>query len=232
VHPAAVQAIRDEGGSVTHVAGNYDDAVHAAAHAVDGDAVLVQDMAWDGYEDIPGWIVDGYTTLFTELDDQLRGRGIAPPDLVVVPAGVGSLLQAALTHYRSGDAPAGTTVLSVEPRSAACVMASVTAGRPVTVPTSVTSMAGLNCGTVSSLAWPYIRPGLDACVAVDDAEVADAARELAEHGVDAGPCGAAPLAALHAVHGGLTGTVVLLVTEGTAANPGLDDVSREPPRSS
>jgi diaminopropionate ammonia-lyase len=91
-------------------------------------------------------------------------------------------------------------------------------------------MAGLNCGTVSSLAWPYIRRGLDACVAVSDAEVADAARELAEHGVHAGPCGAASLAALHAIHDGdgaglgLTpaSTVVLLVTEGTAANPGLD----------
>lgn len=136
---------------------------------------------------------------------------------VVVPAGVGSLLQAALTHYRGVDARPGTTVVSVEPRSAACVLASVAAGRLVTIPTGVTTMAGLNCGTVSSLVWPFIRPGLDGCVAVDDPEVADAARELAAHGVDAGPCGAAPLAALDAVEA--TGTVVLLVSEGSAANP-------------
>jgi len=58
VPAAAVRAIRDEGADVTHIAGNYDDAVRAAAvHAADDDAaVLVQDMAWDGYEDIPGWI--------------------------------------------------------------------------------------------------------------------------------------------------------------------------------
>ena len=64
-------------------------------------------MAWDGYEDVPGWIVDGYTTLFTEIDGQLEDQGITRPDLVVVPAGVGSLLQAALTHYRSRPAPSG-----------------------------------------------------------------------------------------------------------------------------
>ena len=101
-------------------------------------------------------------------------------------------------------------------------------------------MAGLNCGTVSSLAWSCIRPGLDACVAITDAEAATAARELAGHGVQAGPCGAASLAALRAIArpgpdgrpapdglpslGHLIGpasTVVLLVTEGAAANPGL-----------
>jgi len=144
---------------------------------------------------------------------------------VLVPAGVGSLLQAALSHYRSDDAAPGTVVVSVEPRSAACVLASVAAGHPVTVATGTTVMAGLNCGTVSSLAWPYISRGLDACVAVDDAEALDAARELAEHGVDAGPCGAATLAALHRIRADAAreltpeSTVVLLVTEGSAANP-------------
>jgi diaminopropionate ammonia-lyase len=221
VHPAAVQAIRDEGATVTRVPGGYDAAVRAASRAADADdaTVLVQDLAWDGYEQVPGWIVDGYTTLFAEIDEELTR-----PDLVIVPAGVGSLLQAALTHYRSGTAPSGTAVVSVEPRSAACVQASVIAGRPVTVATGVTSMAGLNCGTVSSLAWPYILHGLDACVTVGETEVADAARELARYGVDAGPCGAAALAALHAADLGLdhTSTVVLLITEGAEANPGLD----------
>ena len=102
-------------------------------------------------------------------------------------------------------------------------------------------MAGLNCGTVSSLAWPYIHRGLDACVAVSDAAAAAAARELAEHGVHAGPCGAAALAALHAIGDsdgaglpraarGLTpaSTVVLLVTEGAAANPGLSGDTTPP----
>jgi diaminopropionate ammonia-lyase len=199
--------------------------------------VLVQDTAWDGYEDVPRWIVDGYSTLFAEIDDQLRDRGLTRPDLVVVPTGVGSLLQAALAHYRSDPDLLPTAVVSVEPVSAACVLASVTAGRAVAVETGPTTMAGLNCGTVSTLAWPYIAPGLDACVTVTDAQAARAARDLAALGVQAGPCGAAPLAAVRTISAvagsrpsdypgvslGLspTATVVLLVTEGAAANPGL-----------
>lgn len=214
VHSAAVQAIRDEGADVTHVRGDYDTAVAAAATSCGGDRVLVQDMAWDGYEDVPRWIVDGYGTLFRELDEQLPGA----PDLVVVPAGVGSLLQAALTHYRAAPA-AVTAVMSVEPDSAACVHASVAAGRPVTVATRTTSMAGLNCGTVSALAWPSISRGLDACTTVTDAQAADAMRDLSACGVDAGPCGAAPLAALRTAPPPAGATVVLLVTEGRAANP-------------
>ena len=215
IHPAAVQAIRDEGASVTHVRGDYDAAVQVAASKADAETLLVQDMAWDGYEDIPSWIVEGYTTLFAELDEQLDDG----PDLLIVPAGVGSLLQAALSHYRSGDGQ--PTIVSVEPQSAACVLASVAAGHPVTIATESTSMAGLNCGTVSSLAWPSISRGLDAAIAVSDAEAAVAARELSEHGVDAGPCGAAPLAAMNAIRADMNGTasVLLLVTEGSAANP-------------
>jgi diaminopropionate ammonia-lyase len=93
-------------------------------------------------------------------------------------------------------------------------------------------MAGLNCGTVSSVAWPAIVAGLDAALVTDDAASSAATAALAELGVDAGPCGAASLAALRGVltgpdaaafrrHVGLHAdtTVVLLITEGTAANP-------------
>ena len=233
VHPSAVQAIEDEGARVTVVGGSYDEAVAAAARAADTDgSVLVQDTAWPGYEEIPGWIVEGYSTLFAEADTQLAGAGIPGPDLVVVPVGVGSLLQAALSHYRRRGAPARTAVLSVEPEAAACIAPSLVAGHPVTVGTGVTVMAGLNCGTPSSLAWPYVVHGLDAAVAVSDADDVRAAHDLAALGVAAGPCGAAGLAALRVAllgvgsedrcaHLGLdaNSTVVLVVTEGSAANP-------------
>ncbi|MGW3287956.1 diaminopropionate ammonia-lyase [Streptomyces sp. NPDC001002] len=232
VHPAAVTAIEDEGAQVTLVPGAYDEAVRRAADAAASarDAVLVQDTAWPGYERIPGWIVEGYSTLFAEIDAQL---GIGAPDLVAVPVGVGSLAQAAVTHYRSRAAgPAPTALLSVEPDTAACVLASLGRRAPVSVPTGATTMAGLNCGTVSSLAWPFLRDGLDAAVVVTDADSAEAARDLAAVGVAAGPCGAASLAGARAaltgegaaerrtaLAVGPTSTVVLLSTEGPAANP-------------
>lgn len=233
VHPEAVDAIRTEGAEVVQIEGTYDDAVARAAQLGSEDGrVLVQDTAWVGYEEIPGWIVDGYDTLFVEIDEQLGAQGIGRPDLVVVPTGVGSLLQAALVHYRQpGDGATRTAVVSVEPDTAACVHASLAAGRPVTVTTGRTSMAGLNCGTVSMLAWPVVVAGLDAALVTDDVSVGCAATMLAAESLDAGPCGAAALAALRGVSGSdatafrshvgidSDATVVLLITEGTAANP-------------
>jgi diaminopropionate ammonia-lyase len=203
-----VQAIRDEGAEVIDTGRVYDEAVRMAAASGD---LLIQDTAWEGYEEVPGWIVDGYSTLFTEIDDQL---GV---DLVVVPTGVGSLLQAALERYRAeGPRPA---VLAVEPVTAACVTASLAAGHLVSVDTSTpTIMAGLNCGTVSFLAWPAIRDGLDAAIGVTDEEARAAMEHLHAVGLQAGPCGAAALAGFRAAPLYPFATGVLISTEGLAAN--------------
>ena len=191
---ATVDAITSEGAKVVQTDLLYDDVVWAAASSTAGhpDDLLVQDTAWAGYEDIPRWIVDGYGTLFDEIAAQLGDRAV---HLVAVPTGVGSLLQAALQHYRGPALEENPAVLAVEPVTAACVTASLAAGRPVRVDTSVpTIMAGLNCGTVSTIAWPAIRDGLDAAVAVTDDQAMAAARRLNELGVPAGPCGGASLA--------------------------------------
>jgi len=233
VHAAAVAAIAGEGAHVTEIAGTYDEAVRLAAEAArTPGTALVQDAGWPGYEQVPAWIVEGYATLFAELDVQLSAAEAAGPGLVVIPAGVGSLAQAAITHYRSRPDSGATALLTVEPGTAACVLASLVRGELGTICTSETIMAGLTCGTPSMLAWPYLRDGLDAAVAVADAGSATAARDLAGYGIPAGPCGAASLAGARAA---LTGegagarraslairpdaTVVLLSTEGSAANP-------------
>jgi diaminopropionate ammonia-lyase len=233
VHPAAVAAIEDEGASVARVPGSYDDAVARAAAAADeGGGILLQDTAWPGYERVPAWIVDGYATLFAEVDAQLAEDGVAAPEVVVVPMGVGSLGQAAVTHYRAAADPGRTAVVAAEPDVAACVLASLRARERVTIETGGTIMAGLNAGTVSSLAWPVLRDGLDAAVAVTDDEARRAAGPLQEAGVDAGPCGWAALAAARvllvgegsddrrrALGIGRNGVLVLIVTEGAEANP-------------
>jgi len=245
VHPTAVAAIAAEGAQVTEITGTYDDAVRIAVKAArEPDAELVQDAGWPGYEEVPGWIVDGYSTLFAEVDEQLAAAGAvrvtgtagaagaAGPALVAIPAGVGSLAQAAVIHYRSRPGSEAPSLLTVEPGSAAGVLASLVRGELGTVATGETIMSGLNCGTPSRLAWPYLRDGLDAAVAVANSEAAVAARDLAGYGIPAGPCGGAALAGVRAA---LTGegapgrraalavdadaTVVLLSTEGSAANP-------------
>jgi diaminopropionate ammonia-lyase len=239
VHPTAVAAITAEGAQVTEITGTYDDAVRLAAKAArELDAELVQDAGWPGYEEVPGWIVDGYSTLFAEVDEQLAAAGAAGtageagPALVAIPAGVGSLAQAAIIHYRSRPGSGVTSLLTVEPGSAAGVLASLVRGELGTVATGETIMSGLNCGTPSRLAWPYLRDGIDAAVAVANSEAAVATRDLAGYGIPAGPCGGAALAGVRAALTGegaqerraalavdSGGTVVLLSTEGSAANP-------------
>lgn len=238
VHPAAIQAIRDEGAQVTVLTGTYEDAV---AHAVqvaqtEPSGVLVQDMGWPGYEQIPSWIVEGYSTMFAEISAQLTALGLSGPDLVIVPTGVGSLLQAAVEAYRQPGVEHRTAVVSVEPDSAACVLAGLAAGEMTTIETGDTVMSGLNCGTASALAWPAIANGVDAAVAVSDSEDSRAAEDLASLGVAAGPCGAAGLAGLRSAllgagaaerraHLGIgsNSVLVMLVTEGADANPSLRD---------
>jgi diaminopropionate ammonia-lyase len=241
VPPAAAAAIAAEGAAVTVSADSYDLAVERAAAFAAGSErrVLVQDMAWPGYEQIPAWIVEGYGTVLTETDAQLAAAGLPPPGLVSVPVGVGSLAQAVVTHYRASaamgadsaaggqTAGSGPALLAVEPDSAACVLASLNTGALVSVPTGRTIMAGLNCGTPSALAWPVLAAGLDAAVAVPDEAAKAAMADLGRLGVPSGPTGAAALAGARAA---LTGprsaarraelavtsasTLVLLSTEG------------------
>jgi diaminopropionate ammonia-lyase len=223
-----LEAIADEGAQVVQTDLSYDDVVRAAASSTTNRPadILIQDTAWRGYEEIPQWIVDGYSTMFDEIDAQLGERA---PDLVAVPTGVGSLLQAALRHYPStgsGRRPSTKpAVLAAEPVTAACVTASLAVGKPISVDTSrPTSMAGLNCGTVSTIAWPAIRDTLAAAVVVTDDQARAAMQRLHELGVPAGPSAAASLAGVRAVLGDTSqrdalatkadSLVVLISTEG------------------
>jgi len=219
--PDTAARIAAEGAKVVWADGDYTDAVHrAAAFAAEQPGrALVQDTAWAGYEQVPAWIVQGYQTLLDEIDTQLGGA----PDLVAVPVGVGSLAEAVVRHYRRPGS-AHPSVLSVEPDTAACVLASLAAGRATTLATAATVMAGLNCGTVSRSAWPVLQAGCDAAVAVSDTDALSAVADLGRLGVSSGPSGAAALAGARAALSeparrtalglGEEAVVVLLSTEG------------------
>lgn len=223
-------AIVGEGAETVEMNTSYDELVSAAAEfaRLEGsDAVLIQDTAWPGYEEVPRWIVEGYSTLFAEADEQLLEAGIDRLDVVVVPVGVGSLAQAAVRHYRSIPHP--PVLLTVEAERAPALVASLHAGRSVSVPTTDTIMAGLNCGTPSAAAWPSLFAGVDAAVTVTEDESIAGVRRFAELGVDAGPCGAATLAGARRMlleparraqaFVDADAVVLLFSTEGSAANP-------------
>ncbi|KAF8598981.1 tryptophan synthase beta subunit-like PLP-dependent enzyme [Ceratobasidium sp. AG-I] len=176
-----------EGAEVIVVDGDYDQAVVAAARAVEEanspTALFIQDTAWDSYDNITMEMVIGYTTMFTEID-QLRQAGLCLPTLVVVLVGVVSLAHAAVLHYRSGRINPPPSILT-----------------PTTIATGETIMPGLNCGTVSSLAWLDLVGGVDVATMVSDQEVDKSVHDLAVSRVSSGPYGAATIATLCSVLG-------------------------------
>jgi diaminopropionate ammonia-lyase len=172
---ARIDAIASEGADVEVVDGTYDDAVERSTQL---DGVLVSDTSWPGYTEVPTWVIEGYSTIFAELDEQLPG----PPDLVVVPVGVGALAAAAAQRYEGEARLAG-----VEPVVAACLGESVRAGEIVEVPGPHDSvMAGLNAGVPSLVAWPLLQRAFADWITVTDEEALDGVSRLASLGLDAG----------------------------------------------
>lgn len=220
---ARIDGITSEGAQVTVVDGTYDDAVARAATDASSTTLVISDTSWPGYDRVPRRVVEGYSTVFWEIEEQLAKAGMPQPSVVAVQMGVGSLAAAAVLHYRTGDRTR-PQIVGVEPEQAACVLASVRAGKVTEVAGPHESiMAGLNCGLPSPLALPLVRAGMNTLIAVDDGRAEQAMRDLAEAGVEAGESGAAGLAGLRAAvdegHGPEIGlvpeaTVLLLCTEG------------------
>lgn len=220
---ARIQAMEREGAEVTVVDGDYDDAVSRAAEEACDTCLIVSDTSWPGYETIPAQVVEGYSTIFSEVDAALDASHLARPDLVVVPMGVGAFMAAAVTHYRSGgDRP---LIVGVEPIDANCVQASALGGEITHVAGPHRSiMVGLNCGRPSLTAWPRLASGIDWFVSVDDDAAKRAMCDLADAAVAAGETGAACLAGFDALLADdatraslpdlSKATILLVVTEG------------------
>ena len=156
------EAIRQVGAyEVTITDLSYDDAVRKAAiMAKENNWYLVQDTAWDGYEDIPNYITQGYTTMANEAYDQLQQYGIEKPTHLFLQAGVGSMAGGVLGYFANkynGNPPITTIV---EPKNVACIYKSALTndGRPHGVTGDLhTIMAGLNCGEPNTATWSILR---------------------------------------------------------------------------
>jgi diaminopropionate ammonia-lyase len=191
------KAIADEGAEVIVVDGTYDEAMERSAGEAGERALVISDMSWPGYERIPSWVIEGYSTMLWEIDDELQRRNEVGPDLVVVQVGVGAFAAAVARHFRRPRASPHPKLMSVEPASADCLLESVEAGSIVSVPGPHDSiMSGLNCGKPSLVAWPTVSRGIDLHIAVNDEPAREAMRLAAESGVVSSETGAAGLGGL------------------------------------
>ena len=195
MRPARREAIESEGAELVVVAEGYDEAVRRslADAARDPACRAVNDADLDGSSPVGSWVIDGYSTLFREIDAQLPED--AAIDVVLLQTGVGAFACAGVRWA----AEHGIAPIAVDPAGAACIAASLAAGHPVSIDTTGTAMAGLDAGTPSAAAWPTLAAGLAGAIVVDDDEADRAARELAQLGVEAGESGAAGVAGLRAL---------------------------------
>lgn len=157
-----LENIKKENAEVTIEELNYDDCVRMAAAEAEKtpNGVMVQDTAWDGYEEIPTWIMQGYGTLMLEADRQLLADGCERPTHVFVQAGVGSLAGAVI-GYCANRWPDNPPIMVVAEASAAdCLFRSAAkkTGEIVNVTGDLTTiMAGLACGEPNTISWDILR---------------------------------------------------------------------------
>lgn len=200
--PPRVRAIRDEGASVRHVPGTYDRAVEAAASFASAtpNAVLVSDTSAEEDDPAARATIEGYGTIFSEIEEHLRETATPYPDVVMVQVGVGSLAAAAVRSVRSRHG-AHPLLVGVEPASAACAFESIRRGARAQLRLACASdMVGLVSGVLSASAWPTLRDGLDLSMTIADAWCPPAVDALEAEGIMTEATGAAGLAGLMALH--------------------------------
>lgn len=176
--------IAKEGAYVEITDLNYDDAVRKGNAEVEENVkngnnyVMVQDTAWEGYEEIPLWIMQGYATIMSEVLEQLK---TIKPTHVFVQAGVGSFagaMQGLLSKTFGDDRP---IVVVCEPHGANCIYTSFKAGdgKPHNLTGDLTTiMAGLSCGEPSTISYKILNDFTDFSVSCDDKIAAHGMRVL------------------------------------------------------
>ena len=204
-----LENIAKEGAQVDIQEMNYDDCVRLAAKEADETerGVIVQDTAWDGYEEIPSWIMQGYGTMAMEAGEQLKGYGCDRPTHVFVQAGVGSLAGAVVGYFTNLYPDNPPTFVVVEADVAACLYKGAAAGDgdPRIVDGDMqTIMAGLACGEPNTISWDILKNHVKVFIAAPDWVAASGMRMLAapikgDAPVTSGESGAAPFGALAAI---------------------------------
>lgn len=181
---------------------NYDECVRQAAKlaAETEHGVVVQDTAWEGYEKIPAWIMQGYGTMADEAAEAFGER----PTHIFVQAGVGSLAGAMVGYFANKymDNPPIMTVVEAAP--AACLYKGAVAGDGqirIVDGDMDTIMAGLACGEPNITSWDILKNHVRCFIAAEDNVAARGMRMLnaplkGDPQVCSGESGAAPFGAL------------------------------------
>lgn len=175
--------IAKEGAQVTIEDVNYDECVRMANKMAEetDHGVMVQDTAWEGYEKIPTWIMQGYGTMASEAGEQLAAQGKRPTH-IFVQAGVGSLAGAVIGYFSNLYKENPPKMIVMEAQAADCLYKSALGkdGKIRFVEGDLqTIMAGLACGEPNTISFDILENHVDAFVSCPDWVAAKGMRMLA-----------------------------------------------------
>ena len=176
--------IAKENARVTIEEVNYDECVRMAAAEAEKTehGVIVQDTAWEGYTEIPSWIMQGYGTMGAEAADQLKEYDIERPDVVILQAGVGCMAGAICAYLMNRYKDNPPKIVIAEAEIAACLYKGAVAGDGdyrIVDGDLQTIMAGLACGEPNIVCWDILKNHVAAFCACPDWVSARGMRMLA-----------------------------------------------------
>ncbi len=165
--------IAKENAKVTIEELNYDDCVRlAASEARETEhGVIIQDTAWEGYEEIPSWIMQGYGTMSREASEQLKENGVDRPTHIFVQAGVGSLAASVVGYFSNLYPDDPPKFIICEADAAACLYKGAVLGtgeEQIVTGDLQTIMAGLACGEPNTIGWDILRNHADCFLSCPD----------------------------------------------------------------
>ena len=169
VSEARAGVMRNLGADVIRVKGNYEASlIECINQSQKYGWQIIQDVAWEGYEEVPKLTMAGYSVMIKEISDQ-TDQYITH---VFLQAGVGGMASGSIAGIAKYFKRIPKIII-VEPEAADCVLKSVEAGVMKKIDIKKESiMGGMSCGEVSLVPWRILKNSVNNCISISDENIA------------------------------------------------------------
>ena len=169
VSEARAEVMRNLGADVIRVKGNYEASLKECINQSKRYGwQIIQDVAWEGYEEVPKLTMAGYSVMIKEISDQTN-QYITH---VFLQAGVGGMASGSIAGIAKYFKRIPKIII-VEPEAADCVLKSVEAGVMKKIDIKKESiMGGMSCGEVSLVPWRILKNSVNNCISISDENIA------------------------------------------------------------
>ena len=169
VSDARAEEMRKLGAEIIRVKGNYEKSLEECINQSNKNGwEIVQDVAWENYENVPKLTMAGYSVMIKEISNQ-TDQYITH---IFLQAGVGGMASGAILGVAQYFKRIPKIVI-VEPENADCVLQSVDKGSLQKVNIKKESiMGGMSCGEVSLVPWKILKNSVKLCTSISDKNVA------------------------------------------------------------